>query len=96
VGLWGDTQLIVKGVVPDLLHIIPVGDNTVLNGVLQGEDTSLGLGLITHIGIALLHTNHDTRLAGTSNQGRKDRARSIISSKTGCRGRKGRNEKDCD
>jgi hypothetical protein len=30
-----------------------------LNWVLQGEDTSLGLGLITNIGILLTHTNHD-------------------------------------
>merc|ERR1719466_459312 len=41
--LWGNTELIVEGVVPDLLHIIPVGDDSVLNGVLEGEDTSLGL-----------------------------------------------------
>merc|ERR1711944_292606 len=33
------TELIVEGVVPDLLHVIPVGDNAVLNGVLQCEDT---------------------------------------------------------
>ena len=37
--LWGDTQLVVEGVVPDLLHVVPVGDDTVLNGVFQGEDT---------------------------------------------------------
>merc|ERR1712186_4960 len=33
----------VEGVVPDLLHVIPVGDDAVLDGVLQGEDTPLGL-----------------------------------------------------
>merc|ERR1719318_623761 len=33
----------IEGVVPDLLHIIPVGDDAMLNGVLEGEDTSLGL-----------------------------------------------------
>ena len=37
--LGGDTQLVVEGVVPDLLHVVPVGDDTVLDGVLQGEDT---------------------------------------------------------
>ena len=37
--LGGDTQLIVEGVVPDLLHVVPVGDDTVLNGVLQSQDT---------------------------------------------------------
>lgn len=33
--LGGDTQLIVEGMMPDLLHVIPVGDDTVLNGVSQ-------------------------------------------------------------
>merc|ERR1712179_169396 len=51
--LRGNTELIVEGVVPDLLHVIPVGDDSVLNGVLEGEDTSLGLSLISNIGILL-------------------------------------------
>ena len=34
-----DSQLVVEGVMPNLLHVIPVGDNTVLNRVFQGEDT---------------------------------------------------------
>ena len=38
----------------------PVGDNAVLDGVLEGEDTTLGLSLIAHIGILLAHANHDT------------------------------------
>merc|ERR1719290_590694 len=42
--LRGNTEFIVEGVVPDLLHVIPVGDDSVLNGVLEGKDTSLGLG----------------------------------------------------
>merc|ERR1719315_802831 len=37
-----DSQLVVEGVMPNLLHVIPVGDNAVLNRVFQGEDTSLG------------------------------------------------------
>jgi hypothetical protein len=32
--LGSDSKLVVEGVVPDLLHVVPVGDNTVLNGVL--------------------------------------------------------------
>merc|ERR1712106_149880 len=48
--LWGNTELVVEGVVPDLLHIIPVGDDSVLNGVLEGKDTSLGLCLISNVG----------------------------------------------
>merc|ERR1719220_2445143 len=57
---------------PDLLHIIPVGDDTVFNGVFQGEDTSLGLSFITNIGILLAHTDHDTLVTGTANDGGED------------------------
>jgi hypothetical protein len=45
---------------PDLLHIIPVGNNTVLNGISQSENTTLGLSLITNVGVLLTHTDHDT------------------------------------
>merc|ERR1712112_810489 len=78
--LRGNTELIVEGVVPDLLHVIPVSDDTVLNRVLESEDTSLGLGLISNISILLSHTNHYTLVTGTSNNGGKDGTRSIISS----------------
>merc|ERR1739838_779346 len=80
--LRGNTELIVEGVVPDLLHIIPVGDDSVLNGVLEGKDTSLGLCLISNIGILLSHTDHPTLVAGTSNNGGEDSAGSVISSET--------------
>jgi hypothetical protein len=60
--LGSDTELVVEGVVPDLLHVVPVGDNTVLNGVPQGEDTTLALCLITHVRVLLAHTDHDTAL----------------------------------
>merc|ERR1712001_265090 len=70
--LRGNTEFIVEGVMPDLLHIIPVGDDSMLNGVLQGENTSLGLSLITDIGILLSHTNHDTLVTGAANDGGED------------------------
>merc|ERR1711978_537007 len=76
--LWGNTEFIVEGVMPDLLHIIPVGDDTVFNGVFQGKDTSLGLSFISNIGILLTHTNHDTLVAGTSNNGGEDSPRGVI------------------
>merc|ERR1719244_310154 len=44
--LRGDTEFIVEGVVPDLLHVIPVSDDSMFNWVLEGEDTPLGLGLV--------------------------------------------------
>ena len=56
--LGGNTQLVVEGVVPDLLHVVPVGHDAVLDGVLQSEDTTLGLSLITHVSVLLTHTHH--------------------------------------
>merc|ERR1712227_1100463 len=80
--LGGNTELVVEGVMPDLLHVIPVGDDSVLNGVLQGEDTSLGLGLISNIGILLSHTDHDSLVAGTADNGGEDSSGSVISSES--------------
>ena len=80
--LRGNSQLVVESMMPDLLHIVPVGDNSVLNGVLQGEDTSLALSFISNIGVLLSHTDHDTLMSGTSNDGREDSSGSIITSKS--------------
>merc|ERR1712129_461003 len=80
--LRGNTEFIVEGVMPDLLHIIPVGDDTVFNGVLQGEDTSLGLSLVTDIGILLSHTDHDTLMSGASNNGWEDSPGGVITSES--------------
>merc|ERR1712088_468252 len=66
---WCNTEFVVEGVMPDLFHIIPVGDDSVFNWVFQGKDTSLGLGFITYIGIFLTHTNHDTLVSWASNNG---------------------------
>merc|ERR1712099_31759 len=79
--LWGNTEFIVESVMPDLLHVIPVGDDTVFNWVFEGEDTSLGLGFISNIGVFLTHTNHYTLMAGTTNDRWKDSSGSIISCK---------------
>merc|ERR1712156_395548 len=76
--LGGNTEFIVEGVMPDLFHIIPVGDDTVFNGVFQGKDTPLGLSFISNIGILLTHTNHDTLVAGTSNNGGEDSPGGVI------------------
>merc|ERR1711931_624234 len=77
-----NTEFIVEGVMPDFLHIIPVGDDTVFNGVLQGEDTSLGLSLITDIGILLSHTDHDALMSWASNNGWEDSPGGVITSES--------------
>merc|ERR1712121_462054 len=72
-----DSQLVVEGVMPDLLHIIPVGDDTVLDGVDQREDTSLGLSLVADVGIFVAHADHDAGVLGPADDGREDGARSV-------------------
>ncbi len=39
-----DAELVVECVVPDFLHVVPVGDYSVFDGVLEGKDATLGLG----------------------------------------------------
>merc|ERR1712122_104415 len=80
--LGGNTELVVEGVMPDLLHVIPVCNNSVFNGIFQGEDTSLGLGLISNIGVLLSHTNHDSLMSWSSNNGGEDGSGSVISGKS--------------
>merc|ERR1711865_477600 len=74
----GNSELVVEGVMPDLLHIVPVGNDSVLDGVLQGEDTSLALGFITDVGIFLSHADHDSLMPGSSNDGGEDSSGSVI------------------
>ena len=58
--LGSHAQLVVEGVVPDLFHVIPVGDDAVLNGVFQSQNTTFGLSLVTDVRVFLAHTHHDT------------------------------------
>ena len=84
--LGGNSQLVVEGVMPDLLHIIPVGDDSMLDGVLQGEDTSLALSLISYVGVLLSHADHDTLMSGSSYDRGEDSSGSVITSKSARKG----------
>lgn len=67
-----DSKFIVERVMPDFLHVIPVCNDTVFNGVFQGKDTSLRLGFITNVAVFLAHTDHDTlRLQNNCNKSGK-------------------------
>merc|ERR1719346_970028 len=81
--LWGNTKFVVEGVMPDFLHIIPAGDNTVFDGVFQGKNTSLGLCFVTNVSIFLSHTNHDSLMSWSSNDRWEHRSWCVISGKTG-------------
>uniref|UniRef100_A0A7C8YHR9 Uncharacterized protein n=1 Tax=Opuntia streptacantha TaxID=393608 RepID=A0A7C8YHR9_OPUST len=80
---WSNTKLVVEGVVPNLLHVIPVAHNTMLNWVLQCQNTSFRLSFISNIRILLAHTNHYTSMSGTTDDTWKDCPWSIIPSKPG-------------
>merc|ERR1711921_26558 len=67
----------------DLLHVVPVGDDSVLNRVLEGEDTSLGLGLISNIGVLLSHTYHDTNVSWAAHNGGEDGPGGVVSGEPG-------------
>jgi hypothetical protein len=62
----------VKGMMPDFFHVVPVGDDTVLNWVLKGQDTSLGLSFVTDIRVLLSHSNHDTLVSWSTDNGREN------------------------
>ncbi len=37
----------------NLRHVVPVGDDTVLDGVLEGQDTTLRLSLVSNVQLLL-------------------------------------------
>jgi len=79
---WGNSELVVVSVVPDFFHIVPVGDDTVFDWVFQGKDTSLGLGFVSDIGVFLAHTDHNTLVSWSTNDGWEDGSWSIVTSKS--------------
>jgi len=79
---WGDSELVVVGVVPDFFHIIPVGDDTVFDWVFQGEDTSFGLGFVSDVGVFLAHTDHNTLVSWSTDDGWEDGSWSIVTGET--------------
>jgi hypothetical protein len=54
----------------------------VLNRVLEGEDATLGLSLVTDIRVLLVHAHHDSRVFRAADNGGEHRARGIIASET--------------
>jgi len=78
--LRGNTELVEEGVMPNFLHVIPVGDDSVFNWVFEGEDTSLGLSLISYIGILLTHTHHHTLMSWATNNAGEDSSWGVITS----------------
>ena len=79
--LGGHAELVVEGVVPDLLHVVPVGHDAVLDGVLEGQDTTLGLGLVTDVRVLLAHADHDTGVTRATDDRGEHSAGGVITGK---------------
>mmetsp|Transcript_10427 Transcript_10427/g.19962 ORF Transcript_10427/g.19962 Transcript_10427/m.19962 type:complete len:287 (-) Transcript_10427:86-946(-) len=73
-----DAQLIVESVMPNLLHVVPVGDDAVLDGVLERADVSLRLSFIADVAVLLIHARHHVSVTRTPNQGGEDRSGSDV------------------
>merc|ERR1712018_1013528 len=76
--LGGNTQLVIEGMMPDFLHVVPVCDDAMFDGVLEGEDTTLALCFITDVGVLLPHTHHDTLMTWASDDGWEYGAGSVV------------------
>lgn len=64
-----DSELVEESVMPHLLHVFPVVDDAVRDGVLEVKDTSLLLGLISDVEIFLADALHSTGMLGTTDDG---------------------------
>ena len=57
---WGDSEFVIETVVPDFGHVLPIGDDTVLDRVFHCQNTTLRLGFISNVAIFLTHAYHDS------------------------------------
>ena len=48
-----DAQFVVISMVPNLLHVVPVSDDAMLDGVFEVEDTPLCLGFVSTMGVSV-------------------------------------------
>lgn len=65
----GDSEFVVEAVMPDLGHVVPVVDDTVLDGVGQLEDSLLGLGFFSDICLFVVHADHYILVLGSADDG---------------------------
>merc|ERR1719507_968991 len=80
--LRGHSQLAEEGVLPNLLHVVPTGDNTMLDGVIQGEHTSNSYRFVTYVEL-FRHSAHDVVKPRATDNGREHSTRCIITCKSG-------------
>jgi hypothetical protein len=62
---------------------LPQSERTVLNRVLERQDTALGLRLVADVRILLVHADHDAGVLRPANDGREDGAGRVVARKAG-------------
>ena len=74
--------VVVERMMPDFFHVVPIRDDTVLNGILQRQNATLALRLVTDITILLVHTDNDAWHLGPADNRTEYSARCIVTSET--------------
>ena len=64
-----------------LLHIVPVGDDAVFDGVLEREDAAFALRLVADVRVLLAHAHHDALVARAADDRREHGARRVVARK---------------
>lgn len=77
-----NSEFVVEGVVPDLLHVVPVCDNSVLDGLLDAEYAPLLLGLTAYVDFLLIETYHDARDLGAPDNSAEYGSRRVVATET--------------
>lgn len=65
--LLGDNLELVKDVPPKSFHIVPIGDDAVLNGVIQFKNTLVLLSCVSDEDLIIVLRDHDFLINGSSN-----------------------------
>ena len=55
---WSDFQLLVKTVVPYFFHVVPILNDSLFDGVRNGEHSPFLLSFVAYVGFLLVHPHH--------------------------------------
>jgi len=78
-----DSELLFVAMDPDFLHVVPVLDSTVFDGVMEFEDTSFFLGFVSDVAVFLFVGSDDRSLFGISDDGWERALGGLFGFKTG-------------
>lgn len=80
---WLSTKFVVEAVGPDLLHVVPVHDCSVLDWIGELQNTTLGLGFVADVDLLGISTLHGDFVLWTTDDGWEDGTGCVVSGETG-------------